>query len=76
MVLGNIVLYYCSMYSKFECLKFLFRSKFIVDIVNQVGEIVLDIVKRLKVIQCEDLFFQVKFGKFNLYVYVEYEWNF
>ncbi|XP_060057436.1 arf-GAP with SH3 domain, ANK repeat and PH domain-containing protein 1 isoform X3 [Erinaceus europaeus] len=72
---GNTVLHYCSMYSKPECLKLLLRSKPTVDVVNQSGETALDIAKRLKASQCEDLLSQAKSGKFNPHVHVEYEWN-
>ncbi|KAM9689717.1 arf-GAP with SH3 domain, ANK repeat and PH domain-containing protein 1 isoform 2-T2 [Dama dama] len=73
--LGNTALHYCSMYSKPECLKLLLRSKPTVDVVNQAGETALDIAKRLKATQCEDLLSQAKSGKFNPHVHVEYEWN-
>ncbi|KAB0395329.1 hypothetical protein E2I00_016477, partial [Balaenoptera physalus] len=70
--LGNTALHYCSLYGKPECLKLLLRSKPTVDVVNQAGETALDIAKRLKATQCEDL---AKSGKFNPHVHVEYEWN-
>ncbi|XP_015445748.1 arf-GAP with SH3 domain, ANK repeat and PH domain-containing protein 1 isoform X2 [Pteropus alecto] len=73
--LGNTALHYCSMYGKPECLKLLLRSKPTVDVVNQAGETALDIAKRLKATQCEDLLSQAKSGKFNPHVHVEYEWN-
>ncbi|XP_054547957.1 arf-GAP with SH3 domain, ANK repeat and PH domain-containing protein 1 isoform X3 [Talpa occidentalis] len=73
--LGNTVLHYCSMFGKPECLKLLLRSKPTVDVVNQAGETALDIAKRLKATQCEDLLSQAKSGKFNPHVHVEYEWN-
>jgi len=44
-------------------------------LVNQAGETALDIAKRLKATQCEDLLSQAKSGKFNPHVHVEYEWN-
>ncbi|XP_012578401.1 PREDICTED: arf-GAP with SH3 domain, ANK repeat and PH domain-containing protein 1 isoform X6 [Condylura cristata] len=72
---GNTALHYCSMYGKPECLKLLLRSKPTVDVVNQAGETALDIAKRLKATQCEDLLSQAKSGKFNPHVHVEYEWN-
>ncbi|KAH0617439.1 hypothetical protein JD844_015648, partial [Phrynosoma platyrhinos] len=53
--LGNTVLHYCSIYNKPECLKLLLKGKPTVDIVNQTGETALDIAKRLKAVQCEDL---------------------
>ncbi|KAF6323094.1 ArfGAP with SH3 domain, ankyrin repeat and PH domain 1 [Rhinolophus ferrumequinum] len=72
---GNTALHYCSMYDKPECLKLLLRSKPTVDVVNQSGETALDIAKRLKATQCEDLLSQAKSGKFNPRVHVEYEWS-
>ncbi|XP_035294446.1 arf-GAP with SH3 domain, ANK repeat and PH domain-containing protein 1-like, partial [Cricetulus griseus] len=60
---GNTVLHYCSMYGKPECLKLLLRSKPTVDIVNQNGETALDIAKRLKATQCEDLVSKTKMGE-------------
>ncbi|XP_066121746.1 arf-GAP with SH3 domain, ANK repeat and PH domain-containing protein 1 isoform X3 [Saccopteryx bilineata] len=73
--LGNTALHYCSLYGKPECLKLLLRSKPTVDVANQAGETALDIAKRLKASQCEDLLSQAKSGKFNPHVHVEYEWN-
>ncbi|XP_036119625.1 arf-GAP with SH3 domain, ANK repeat and PH domain-containing protein 1 isoform X7 [Molossus molossus] len=73
--LGNTALHYCSMYGKPESLKLLLRSKPTVDVVNQAGETALDIAKRLRATQCEDLLSQAKSGKFNPHVHVEYEWN-
>ncbi|XP_059971483.1 arf-GAP with SH3 domain, ANK repeat and PH domain-containing protein 1 isoform X4 [Mesoplodon densirostris] len=73
--LGNTALHYCSMYGKPECLKLLLRSKPTVDVANQAGETALDIAKRLKATQCDDLLSQAKSGKFNPHVHVEYEWN-
>ncbi|KAK2507230.1 hypothetical protein MC885_018733, partial [Smutsia gigantea] len=73
--LGNTALHYCSLYSRPECLKLLLRSKPTVDVVNQAGETALDIAKRTKATQCEDLLSQAKSGKFNPHVHVEYEWN-
>ncbi|XP_066235632.1 arf-GAP with SH3 domain, ANK repeat and PH domain-containing protein 1 isoform X3 [Saccopteryx leptura] len=73
--LGNTALHYCSLYGKPECLKLLLRSKPTVDVANQAGETALDVAKRLKASQCEDLLSQAKAGKFNPHVHVEYEWN-
>ncbi|XP_065442209.1 arf-GAP with SH3 domain, ANK repeat and PH domain-containing protein 1 isoform X6 [Chrysemys picta bellii] len=73
--LGNTVLHYCSIYNKPECLKLLLRGKPTIDIVNQAGDTALDIAKRLKATQCEELLSQAKAGKLNPHVHVEYEWN-
>ncbi|KAM5211285.1 arf-GAP with SH3 domain, ANK repeat and PH domain-containing protein 1 isoform 4-T4 [Hipposideros larvatus] len=72
---GNTALHYCSMYDKPECLKLLLRSKPALDVVNQAGETTLDIAKRLKATQCEDLLSQAKSGNLNPRVHVEYEWS-
>ncbi|XP_026515724.1 arf-GAP with SH3 domain, ANK repeat and PH domain-containing protein 1 [Terrapene carolina triunguis] len=73
--LGNTILHYCSIYNKPECLKLLLRGKPTIDIVNQAGDTALDIAKRLKATQCEELLSQAKAGKLNPHVHVEYEWN-
>ncbi|XP_062836096.1 arf-GAP with SH3 domain, ANK repeat and PH domain-containing protein 1 isoform X3 [Anolis carolinensis] len=73
--LGNTVLHYCSIYNKPECLKLLLKGKPTIDIVNQAGETAMDIAKKLRAIQCEDLLSQAKTGKLNPHVHVEYEWN-
>ncbi|XP_048363339.1 arf-GAP with SH3 domain, ANK repeat and PH domain-containing protein 1 isoform X4 [Sphaerodactylus townsendi] len=73
--LGNTVLHYCSIYNKPECLKLLLKGKPTIDIVNQTGETPVDMAKRLKATQCEDLLSQAKAGKLNPHVHVEYEWN-
>nr|XP_056710140.1 arf-GAP with SH3 domain, ANK repeat and PH domain-containing protein 1 isoform X5 [Euleptes europaea] len=73
--LGNTVLHYCSIYNKPECLKLLLKGKPTIDIVNQTGDTPLDVAKRLKATQCEDLLSQAKAGKLNPHVHVEYEWN-
>uniref|UniRef100_A0A8C8R935 ArfGAP with SH3 domain, ankyrin repeat and PH domain 1 n=1 Tax=Pelusios castaneus TaxID=367368 RepID=A0A8C8R935_9SAUR len=73
--LGNTVLHYCSIYNKPECLKLLLRGKPTIDIVNHAEETALDIAKRLKATQCEELLSQAKAGKLNPHVHIEYEWN-
>nr|XP_033788921.1 arf-GAP with SH3 domain, ANK repeat and PH domain-containing protein 1 isoform X3 [Geotrypetes seraphini] len=72
---GNTALHFCSMYNKPECLKLLLRGKPTIDIVNHNGETALDIAKKMKTIQCEELISQAMAGKLNPHVHVEYEWN-
>ncbi|XP_030075074.1 arf-GAP with SH3 domain, ANK repeat and PH domain-containing protein 1 isoform X2 [Microcaecilia unicolor] len=72
---GNTALHFCSMYNKPECLKLLLRGKPTIDIVNHNGETALDIAKKMKTIQCEELLTQAMAGKWNPHVHVEYEWN-
>nr|XP_020667097.1 arf-GAP with SH3 domain, ANK repeat and PH domain-containing protein 1 [Pogona vitticeps]XP_020667098.1 arf-GAP with SH3 domain, ANK repeat and PH domain-containing protein 1 [Pogona vitticeps] len=73
--LGNTALHYCSIYNKPECLKLVLKSKSVIDIVNHAGETAMDIAKRLKSTQCEELLSQAKEGILNPHVHVEYEWN-
>uniref|UniRef100_A0AAY4BMK2 ArfGAP with SH3 domain, ankyrin repeat and PH domain 1b n=1 Tax=Denticeps clupeoides TaxID=299321 RepID=A0AAY4BMK2_9TELE len=71
---GNTALHYCCMYEKHECLKLLLRGKPATDITNQNGEMAVDVARRLRNGQCEELV-QAAAGKFNQHVHVEYEWN-
>ncbi|XP_051555885.1 arf-GAP with SH3 domain, ANK repeat and PH domain-containing protein 1a isoform X2 [Myxocyprinus asiaticus] len=72
---GNTALHYCCTYEKPECLKLLLRGKPSIDLVNQNGETALDIARRLKNSQCEELLVEAAAGRFNPHVHVEYEWN-
>ncbi|XP_067838113.1 arf-GAP with SH3 domain, ANK repeat and PH domain-containing protein 1-like isoform X2 [Heptranchias perlo] len=72
---GNTAIHYCCMLDKVECLKLLLRGKPSLNIVNQSGETALDIVRRLKRAQCEELISQAALGKINPHVHVEYEWQ-
>ncbi|XP_051990285.1 arf-GAP with SH3 domain, ANK repeat and PH domain-containing protein 1-like isoform X2 [Xyrauchen texanus] len=72
---GNAALHYCCTYEKPECLKLLLRGKPSIDLVNQNGETALDIARRLKNAQCEELLVEAAAGRFNPHVHVEYEWN-
>uniref|UniRef100_A0A672PTG8 Arf-GAP with SH3 domain, ANK repeat and PH domain-containing protein 1-like n=1 Tax=Sinocyclocheilus grahami TaxID=75366 RepID=A0A672PTG8_SINGR len=71
---GNAALHYSCTYEKAECLKLLLRGKPSIDLVNQNGETALDIARRLKNAQCEELV-SAATGRFNPHVHVEYEWN-
>lgn len=72
---GNAALHYCCTYEKPECLKLLLRGKPSIDLVNQNGETALDIARRLRNVQCEELLVEAAAGRFNPHVHVEYEWN-
>ncbi|KAM8966762.1 arf-GAP with SH3 domain, ANK repeat and PH domain-containing protein 1 isoform 1-T1 [Pelodytes ibericus] len=72
---GNTALHYCCIYNKPECLKLLLRGKTPIDMVNQLGETAIDVAKRLKATQCEELLSQAMAGKLNPHVHVEYDWN-
>ncbi|XP_072909072.1 arf-GAP with SH3 domain, ANK repeat and PH domain-containing protein 1-like isoform X2 [Hemitrygon akajei] len=72
---GNTAIHYCCMLDKVECLKLLLRGKPSLNVVNQSGETSLDIARRLKRAQCEELISQAALGKVNPHVHVEYEWQ-
>nr|XP_055027891.1 arf-GAP with SH3 domain, ANK repeat and PH domain-containing protein 2a isoform X3 [Misgurnus anguillicaudatus] len=74
-VKGSSALHYCCLTDNSECLKLLLRGKASIDIANEAGETPLDIARRLKHIQCEELLNQALAGKFNAHVHVEYEWR-
>uniref|UniRef100_A0A4W3HWL6 ArfGAP with SH3 domain, ankyrin repeat and PH domain 2a n=1 Tax=Callorhinchus milii TaxID=7868 RepID=A0A4W3HWL6_CALMI len=71
---GSTALHYCCLNDNLECLKLLLRGKASIDIANEGGETPLDIARRLKHTQCEELT-QCLSGKFNSHVHVEYEWR-
>ncbi|KAM9788076.1 arf-GAP with SH3 domain, ANK repeat and PH domain-containing protein 2a isoform 2-T2 [Syngnathus typhle] len=71
---GSTALHYCCLTDNSECLKLLLRGKASIDIPNEAGETPLDIARRLKHHQCEELLNQALAGKFNAHVHVEYEW--
>ncbi|KAG8580222.1 hypothetical protein GDO81_007198 [Engystomops pustulosus] len=74
-VKGSTALHYCCLTDNAECLKLLLRGKASIEIANEAGETPLDIAKRLKHTQCEDLLIQALSGRFNAHVHVEYEWR-
>uniref|UniRef100_A0A4W3J330 ArfGAP with SH3 domain, ankyrin repeat and PH domain 1a n=1 Tax=Callorhinchus milii TaxID=7868 RepID=A0A4W3J330_CALMI len=61
--------FYCNVCLSYCCLLCTFFT------VNQSGETALDIVKRLKRVQCEELLNQAALGKINPHIHVEYEWQ-
>uniref|UniRef100_A0A7N8XXR0 ArfGAP with SH3 domain, ankyrin repeat and PH domain 2a n=1 Tax=Mastacembelus armatus TaxID=205130 RepID=A0A7N8XXR0_9TELE len=71
---GSTALHYCCLTDNSECLKLLLRGKASIETANEAGETPLDIARRLKHLQCEELLNQALAGKFNAHVHVEYEW--
>uniref|UniRef100_A0A8C7NPX0 ArfGAP with SH3 domain, ankyrin repeat and PH domain 2 n=1 Tax=Oncorhynchus mykiss TaxID=8022 RepID=A0A8C7NPX0_ONCMY len=72
---GSTALHYCCLTDNSECLKLLLRGRASVSIANEAGETPMDIAKRLRHPQCEELLTQAMTGKFNVHVHVEYEWR-
>uniref|UniRef100_A0A8C9FMI5 Uncharacterized protein n=1 Tax=Pavo cristatus TaxID=9049 RepID=A0A8C9FMI5_PAVCR len=73
-IVGNTPLHYCCFHNKPECLKLLLKAKASITITNQAGETALDIAKRTRHHQCEELLLQAQNNQFNPHVHVEYEW--
>ncbi|OXB56238.1 hypothetical protein ASZ78_011139 [Callipepla squamata] len=73
-VVGNTPLHYCCFHNKPECLKLLLKAKASINTTNQAGETALDIAKRTRHHQCEELLLQAQNNQFNPHVHVEYEW--
>uniref|UniRef100_A0A8V0ZFE7 Uncharacterized protein n=1 Tax=Gallus gallus TaxID=9031 RepID=A0A8V0ZFE7_CHICK len=71
---GNTPLHYCCFHNKPECLKLLLKAKASITITNQAGETALDIARRTRHHQCEELLLQAQNNQFNPHVHVEYEW--
>uniref|UniRef100_A0A4W3JU18 Arf-GAP with SH3 domain, ANK repeat and PH domain-containing protein 1-like n=1 Tax=Callorhinchus milii TaxID=7868 RepID=A0A4W3JU18_CALMI len=69
-VKGNTAVHYSCLFNKTECLKLLLRAK-----ANANGETAMDIARRLKNHNCEELLSQAKLNQFNLHMHVEYEWR-
>ncbi|KAL0964951.1 hypothetical protein UPYG_G00274830 [Umbra pygmaea] len=72
---GSTALHYCCLTDNSECLKLLLRGRASVNISNEAGETAMDIAKRLRHTQCEELLTTAQNGKFNVHVHVEYEWR-
>uniref|UniRef100_H3CKI8 ArfGAP with SH3 domain, ankyrin repeat and PH domain 2a n=1 Tax=Tetraodon nigroviridis TaxID=99883 RepID=H3CKI8_TETNG len=76
-VKGSTALHYCCLTDNSECLKLLAAGKSLHrhrSELMRAGETPLDIARRLKHVQCEELLNQALAGKFNAHVHVEYEW--
>ncbi|NXK46214.1 ASAP1 protein, partial [Chauna torquata] len=73
-VAGNTPLHYCCAHNKPECLKLLLKAKASIAIANEAGETALDIARRTRHPQCEELLLQAQNNQFNPHVHVEYEW--
>ncbi|CAB1437564.1 unnamed protein product [Pleuronectes platessa] len=72
---GSTALHYCCLTDNRECLKLLLRGRASGSITNEAGETPLDISRRLRHTECEELLTQAQTGKFNVHVHVEYEWR-
>ncbi|XP_035418271.1 LOW QUALITY PROTEIN: arf-GAP with SH3 domain, ANK repeat and PH domain-containing protein 3 [Cygnus atratus] len=72
---GNTALHYGALYNQPNCLKLLLKGKAAFTTVNAAGETALDVARRLKHTECEELLEQAQAGKLSLQVHVDYDWE-
>uniref|UniRef100_A0A8C3J7Q4 Arf-GAP with SH3 domain, ANK repeat and PH domain-containing protein 3 n=1 Tax=Calidris pygmaea TaxID=425635 RepID=A0A8C3J7Q4_9CHAR len=72
---GNTALHYGALYNQPNCLKLLLKGKATFSMVNAAGETALDVARRLKHTECEELLEQAQAGKLSLQIHVEYDWE-
>ncbi|XP_039941931.1 arf-GAP with SH3 domain, ANK repeat and PH domain-containing protein 3 [Hirundo rustica] len=72
---GNTALHYGALYNQPNCLKLLLKGKAAFTAVNAAGETALDVARRLKHSECEELLEQAQAGKLSLQIHVDYDWE-
>ncbi|XP_064254524.1 arf-GAP with SH3 domain, ANK repeat and PH domain-containing protein 3-like [Passer domesticus] len=72
---GNTALHYGALYNQPNCLKLLLKGKASFTTVNTAGETALDVARRLKYSECEELLEQAQAGKLSLQIHVDYDWE-
>uniref|UniRef100_K7G2E9 ArfGAP with SH3 domain, ankyrin repeat and PH domain 3 n=1 Tax=Pelodiscus sinensis TaxID=13735 RepID=K7G2E9_PELSI len=72
---GNTALHYSAQYNQPNCLKLLLKGKAATNTVNAAGETALDVARRHKHTECEELLEQAQAGKLNLQVPLDYDWE-
>ncbi|NXN06961.1 ASAP3 protein, partial [Indicator maculatus] len=73
---GNTALHYGALYNQPNCLKLLLKGKATFTMaVNAAGETALDVARRLKHSECEELLEQAQSGKLSLQIHVDYDWE-
>ncbi|XP_017686558.1 PREDICTED: arf-GAP with SH3 domain, ANK repeat and PH domain-containing protein 3 [Lepidothrix coronata] len=72
---GNTALHYSALYNQPNCLKLLLKGKAAFTTANAAGETALDVARRLKHSECEELLEQAQAGKLSLQIHVDYDWE-
>ncbi|XP_032566119.1 arf-GAP with SH3 domain, ANK repeat and PH domain-containing protein 3 [Chiroxiphia lanceolata] len=72
---GNTALHYSALYNQPNCLKLLLKGKATFTTANAAGETALDVARRLKHSECEELLEQAQAGKLSLQIHVDYDWE-
>nr|XP_056702796.1 arf-GAP with SH3 domain, ANK repeat and PH domain-containing protein 3 [Euleptes europaea] len=72
---GNTALHYGAQYNQPDCLKLLLKGKASINAVNAAGETPLDMARKCKHAECEDLLVQAQEGKLAPQMHVDYDWE-
>ncbi|XP_060113536.1 arf-GAP with SH3 domain, ANK repeat and PH domain-containing protein 3 [Heteronotia binoei] len=72
---GNTALHYGAQYNQPNCLKLLLKGKASMNAVNAAGETPLDVARKYKHAECEDLLVQAQKGKLGPQIHVDYDWE-
>nr|XP_060640229.1 arf-GAP with SH3 domain, ANK repeat and PH domain-containing protein 3 [Anolis sagrei ordinatus] len=72
---GNTALHYGAQYNQTNCIKLLLKGKASTSAVNAAGETPLDVAKKYKHIECEDLLEQAQMGRMAAQIHVDYDWE-
>ncbi|XP_066494679.1 arf-GAP with SH3 domain, ANK repeat and PH domain-containing protein 3 [Tiliqua scincoides] len=72
---GNTALHYGAQYNQPNCLKLLLKGKASTNAVNAIGETPLDLARKYKHAECEDLLEQAQMGRLPPVMHVDYDWE-
>ncbi|KAH0631246.1 hypothetical protein JD844_005497 [Phrynosoma platyrhinos] len=72
---GNTALHYGAQYNQPNCIKLLLKGKASTNAVNAAGETPLDVAKKYKHAECEDLLEQAQMGRMAPQIHVDYDWE-
>uniref|UniRef100_A0A8D0BFZ2 ArfGAP with SH3 domain, ankyrin repeat and PH domain 3 n=1 Tax=Salvator merianae TaxID=96440 RepID=A0A8D0BFZ2_SALMN len=72
---GNTALHYGAQYNQLNCIILLLKGKASTSAVNAAGETPLDVARKYKHAECEDLLEQAQAGKLAPQLHVDYDWE-
>ncbi|KAJ6663433.1 hypothetical protein lerEdw1_009512 [Lerista edwardsae] len=72
---GSTALHYAARYNQPNCLKLLLKGKASTNAVNAAGETPLDVARKYKHVECEDLLEQAQAGRLAPQMHVDYDWE-
>ncbi|XP_072836362.2 arf-GAP with SH3 domain, ANK repeat and PH domain-containing protein 3 [Pogona vitticeps] len=72
---GNTALHYAAQYNQLNCIKLLLKGKASIHAVNAAGETPLDVARKYKHAECEDLLEQAQAGRLASQIHVDFNWE-